>query len=163
MGVGMVMYLWLWIWYGYGLYLAISYGYGTTRTRAMKPPCKTTKSRCFITLENWRPNSTKTPNVRSQKCVSSRQAWTKHILHTKTARFFQHLVEGCVISGDAKMQRYRQSRQCPTRRGRRQPPPRRQWASRITGRQNAVSPVQCRRILAPVNQPTTTKPKGTNQ
>ena len=103
----------------------------------------------------------KTPNVRSQKCVSSRQAWTKRILHTKTARFFQHLVEGCVISGDAKMQRYRQSRQCPTRRGRRQPPPRRQWASRITGRQNAVSSVQCRRILAPVHQSTTTKPKGT--
>ena len=105
----------------------------------------------------------KTPNVRSQKCVSSRQAWTKRILHTKTARFFQHLVEGCVISGDAKMQRYRQSRQCPTRRGRRETPPRRQWASRITGRQNAVSSVQCRRIFAPVHQPTTTKikPKGT--
>ena len=62
----------------------------------------------------------KTPNVRSQKCVSSRQAWTKRILHTKTARFFQHLVEGRVIAGDAKMQRYRQSRQSPTRRGRRQ-------------------------------------------
>ena len=75
----------------------------------------------------------KTPNVRSQKCVASRQAWTKRILHTKTARFFQHLVEGRVIAGDAKMQRYRQSRQCPTRRGRRQPPPRRQWASRIRG------------------------------
>ena len=30
------------------------------------------------------------------------------------------LYGGCVISGDAKMQRYRQSRQCPTRRGRHQ-------------------------------------------
>ena len=67
MGVGMVMYLWLWIWYGYGLYLAISYGYGTTRTRARKPPGKTTKSWYFITLENWRPNSTK-----NAKCALSK-------------------------------------------------------------------------------------------
>ena len=67
MGVGMVMYLWLWIWYGYGLYLAISYGYGTTRTRARKAPGKTTKSRCFITLEKWHPNSTK-----NAKCALSK-------------------------------------------------------------------------------------------
>ena len=94
----------------------------------------------------------KTPNVRSQKCVSSRQAWTKRILHTKTARFFQHLVEGCVISGDAKCSDTGNPANARHDRDGTKPPPRQQWASRSTGRQNAVSSVQCRRILAPVQE-----------
>ena len=60
------------------------------------------------------------------------------------------LYGGCVISGDAKMQRYRQSRQCPTRRGRHQTAAPSTMGKQKHGRQSAVSPVQCGRILAPV-------------
>ena len=161
MGVGMVMYLWLWIWYGYGLYLAISYGYGTTHTRARKPPGKTTKSRCFITLENWRPNSTK-----NAKCALSKVRFEPtgvdetHFAH-KNRAILPALSRGVCDLRRRKNAAIPAIPPMPDTTGTAPTAARRQWANRSTGRQIAVFSVPCRRILAPVHQPRTTKPKGT--
>jgi len=85
-----------------------------------------------------------------EKRASPLQACVKCVFGVFQGGLRVVLCRGCVISGDAKVQRYRQSRQCPPGWSGVLSPlhPGGQRIQQRTGRRSAALSVRCRRILA---------------
>ena len=118
-----IVWLWLWFWF-WGICIPNCYGSGTARARGAyaRRGYGDGISAGFSGIRESSPATLENRHI-FVLCAGAKMRFMPTGLREMHFRAIfgwtsAPLYVGRVISGDAKMQRYRQSRQCPTRRGR---------------------------------------------